>query len=61
VLRCIEAWAAAALRRGAADLLDKVGIPDPVRALDRYPSRVLRRHAAAGDDRQGPGLRPEPA
>ncbi len=25
-------------RRRAADLLDKVGIPDPVSALDRYPS-----------------------
>ena len=45
----------AALDR-AVRLLDEVGIPDPARRVHQLPARVLRRHAAAGDDRHGPVL-----
>ena len=37
----------------AIDLLALVGIPNPRAAGDRVPARVLRRHAAARDDRDG--------
>ena len=45
----------------ALDLLGLVGIPSPRRSLRRLPAPVLRRHAAARDDRDGPGQRPEAA
>jgi peptide/nickel transport system ATP-binding protein len=38
VVQVHEDVSRAEARRRAADLLDKVGIPDPVRALDRFPS-----------------------
>ena len=40
-------------RARAIELLDAVGIPDAGAARRRLPARVLRRHAAAGDDRDG--------
>ncbi len=44
-----------AVRRGV-ELLGEAGIPDP-RGAPPVPARVLRRHAAAGADRDRPGLR----
>ena len=35
----------------AVELLDLVGIPNPRRRAEGVPARVLRRHAAARDDR----------
>ena len=37
----------------------QVGIPKPERRVDDYPAPVLRRHAAARDDRDGARLQPE--
>ena len=42
----------------AVEALDLVGIPQPDRRADAVPARVLRRHAAAGDDRDGDHQRP---
>ena len=42
-------------RERAVEMLDSVGIPDAGPARRRLPARVLRRHAPAGDDRDGAG------
>ena len=51
----------AAARARAAELLALVGIPDAGAPARRLSAPVLRRHAPAGDDRDGAGLRPEGA
>ena len=43
-------------RPGRVELLELVGIPLPGAAAARVPAPALRRHAAAGDDRDGGGL-----
>ena len=48
-----------AARARARELLDLVGIP--ARPRRPLPARALRRHAPAGGDRDGPGLRAEGA
>ena len=45
----------------AIEMLDRVGIPQANRRVDDYPAPVLRRHAAARDDRDGAGQRPAAA
>ena len=50
-----------AARKRAVELLDRVGIPQPDRPVRRLPAPVLRRHAAAGDDRDGAVVQPGPA
>ena len=51
-------------RRGArartVELLGEMGIPDPRRALDRYPHQLLGRHAPARHDRHGALLQTRP-
>ena len=42
-----------AARARAIELLDLVGIPNAAPARHRVSPRVLRRHAPAGDDRDG--------
>ena len=37
----------------AVELMERVGIPRAGRAASLVPARVLRRHASAGDDRDG--------
>ena len=46
-----------AARERAMEALTQVGIPDPARAVDSYPS-IQRRHASARDDRHGDCLQP---
>ena len=41
----------------AVELLELVGIPDAGATARRLPAPVQRRHAPAGDDRHGAGLR----
>ena len=48
-------------KRRAVDLLGLVGIPNPTQRVDDYPAPVLRRHAAARDDRHGADQRSAPA
>ena len=48
----------AAAQQRAAELLTLVGIPHAPAADRRLPPPVLRRHAAARDDRHGDGARP---
>ncbi len=48
-----------AAREHAIEMLDRVGIPHPHSPGGRLPASVLRRHAAARHDRDGPGLDPE--
>ena len=50
-----------AARAHAIEMLDRVGIPEPIAARRRLPAPVLRRDAAARDDRDGALLRPRPA
>ena len=50
-----------AARKRAVELLDRVGIPQPTEPVRRLPAPVLRRHAAAGDDRDGAVVQPGPA
>ena len=45
----------AAARERAIELLDAVGIPSPRTPDRQLPARVLRRHAATRDDRDGDG------
>ena len=47
--------------RRAIELLEQVGIPEPAQRLARLSAPALGRHAAAGDDRHGAGLRPAAA
>ena len=47
--------------RRAVELLDRVGIPAAARAGAGVPAPVLGRDAPAGDDRHGPGPRPDAA
>ena len=44
---------AAGRRRGGVAAADAVGIPEPKRRMRAYPARVVRRSAAARDDRDG--------
>ena len=48
-----------AARAHAVELLDRVGIPQPRPPGGRLPAPVLRRHAAARDDRDGAVCDPE--
>ena len=48
----------AAATKRAVELLDLVGIPNPAGSGQVVPARVLRRHAAARDDRHGDRQRP---
>ena len=45
----------------AVEVLGLVGMPRPGRAGRQLPAPAVRRHAAAGDDRDGAGLRAEAA
>ena len=53
VLRIHERLSKQAARQRTIELLDQVGIPNPARRGRPLSLRVLRRHAPAGDDRQG--------
>ena len=48
-----------AARERALDLMQRVGIPDPVRRARRLPARALGRHAPAHHDRHRALVRPE--
>ena len=54
-----DIWTARRPTCAAIELLDQVGIPSAKARLERLPAPVLRRHAPAGDDRDGPRLRAE--
>ena len=45
-------------RRRAIEMLAKVRIPEPARARRRLSASIFGRHAAASNDRDGPGLQP---
>ena len=58
VVRLHQGLGRAAARRHAVEMLARVNIPDPARRAGEYPHQAVRRHAAAGDDRDGAGLSP---
>ena len=55
MLAIARSAARAALQR-AAELLERVGIPDAAPAARELPAPTLRRHAPARHDRHGAGL-----
>ncbi len=55
---CTSAWTAKQAKARAVEMLRQVGIPAPERAGGRVPAPALGRHAPAGDDRHGAGVRP---
>ena len=54
---CIWASAATQARERAIEMLGSVGMPRPEQRIDDYPFQLSRRHAPAGDDRDGAVLR----
>ena len=57
-IRAHEKVSKQAAHARAIELLTAVGIPQAGRPRQRLPAPVLRRHAAAGDDRHGGVLQP---
>ena len=57
---CIAALRAIRRRAAARDALDRVRIPDAAQRLTYYPQPAFRRHAPAGDDRDGAGMQSAP-
>ena len=57
VLRCARGARGAEARERAVDMLAQVEIPTPRARLDALSAPAVGRHAPAGDDRDGAGLR----
>ena len=58
VVRLHQGLGQNAARRHAMDMLARVNIPNPELRAARVPAPAVRRHAPAGDDRDGAGLSP---